>query len=91
MDESDRQINFNNLKKSAISLPTTIAIMNESDRQINFNNLKKYADDITEDILKDHERLRERHLRKRSLEDPEGSRKKERRINLNSIIYQYWM
>jgi gamma-glutamylcysteine synthetase len=36
MDESDRQINFNNLKKSAISL-----LMDESDRQINFNSLKK--------------------------------------------------
>jgi hypothetical protein len=43
MDESDRQINFNSLKKSATSLPAAIAIMNESDRQINFNNLKKSA------------------------------------------------
>jgi hypothetical protein len=29
------------LKKSATSLPTVIAIMDESDRQINFNSLKK--------------------------------------------------
>jgi hypothetical protein len=41
MDESDRQINFNCLKKSVTSLPTVITIMDESDRQINFNNLKK--------------------------------------------------
>jgi hypothetical protein len=41
MDEFDRQINFNSLKKSASSLPAVIAIMDESDRQINFNNLKK--------------------------------------------------
>jgi hypothetical protein len=41
MDESDRQINFNSLKKSATSLPAAIAIMDESDRQINFNSLKK--------------------------------------------------
>jgi hypothetical protein len=41
MDESDHQINFNSLKKSATSLPVVIAIMNKSDRQINFNNLKK--------------------------------------------------
>jgi hypothetical protein len=41
MDESDRQINFNSLKKSATSLLAVIAIMDESDRQINFNNLKK--------------------------------------------------
>jgi hypothetical protein len=41
MDESDRQINFNNLKKSVTSLPTAIAIMDESNRQINFNSLKK--------------------------------------------------
>jgi hypothetical protein len=43
MDESDRQINFNSLKKSVTSLPAAIAIMDESDRQINFNNLKKSA------------------------------------------------
>jgi hypothetical protein len=41
MDESDRQINFNSLKKSMTSLPAAIAIMDESDRQINFNSLKK--------------------------------------------------
>jgi hypothetical protein len=41
MDESDRQINFNRLKKFVTSLPATIAIMDESDRQINFNSLKK--------------------------------------------------
>jgi hypothetical protein len=41
MDESDRQINFNRLKKSATSLPAAIAIMGESDRQTNFNSLKK--------------------------------------------------
>jgi hypothetical protein len=41
MDESDRQINFNSLKKSVMSLPAAIAIMDESDYQINFNNLKK--------------------------------------------------
>jgi hypothetical protein len=29
------------LKKSVISLPTAIAIMDESDRQINFNSIKK--------------------------------------------------
>jgi hypothetical protein len=43
MDESDRQTNFNNLKKSATSLPAVIAIMDEFDRQINFNSLKKSA------------------------------------------------
>jgi hypothetical protein len=43
MDESDRQINFNILKKSVTSLPTAIAIMDESDCQINFNSLKKSA------------------------------------------------
>jgi hypothetical protein len=32
MDESDRQINFNILKKSAASLPVAIAIMDEFDR-----------------------------------------------------------
>jgi hypothetical protein len=41
MDESDCQINFNSLKKSATSLPAAIAIMDESGRQINFNSLKK--------------------------------------------------
>jgi hypothetical protein len=41
MDEFDRQINFNSLKKSASSLPAAIVIMDESDRQINFNSLKK--------------------------------------------------
>jgi hypothetical protein len=41
MDEFDRKINFNSLKKSATSLPVTIAIMDESDHQINFNSLKK--------------------------------------------------
>jgi hypothetical protein len=41
MDESDHQINFNSLKKSATSLPVTMAIMDESHRQINFNSLKK--------------------------------------------------
>jgi hypothetical protein len=41
MGESDRQINFNSLKKSATLLPVAIAIMDESDRQINFNILKK--------------------------------------------------
>jgi hypothetical protein len=39
MDESDRQINFNSLKKSMTSLPAAIDIMDEFDRQINFNNL----------------------------------------------------
>jgi hypothetical protein len=32
MDESDRQINFNNLKKSVTSLLAAIAIIDESDR-----------------------------------------------------------
>jgi hypothetical protein len=41
MDEFDRHINFNSLKKSETSLPAAIAIMNESDHQINFNSLKK--------------------------------------------------
>jgi hypothetical protein len=41
MDESDRQINFNSLKKSVTSLPAAIAIMDESDHQINFNSIKK--------------------------------------------------
>jgi hypothetical protein len=31
MDEFDRQINFNNLKKSATSLLATIAILDEFD------------------------------------------------------------
>jgi hypothetical protein len=47
MDESDRQINFNNLKKSATSLPTAIAIIDESDGQINFNSLKKSATSLS--------------------------------------------
>jgi hypothetical protein len=41
MDESDHQINCNNLKKSVTSLSAAIAIMDESNHQINFNNLKK--------------------------------------------------
>jgi hypothetical protein len=41
MNESDRQINFNSIKKSAISLPAAIAIMDESVHQINFNSLRK--------------------------------------------------
>jgi hypothetical protein len=41
MDESNRQINFNSLKKSTTSLPAAIAIMDKSDRHINFNSLKK--------------------------------------------------
>jgi hypothetical protein len=41
IDESDRQINFNSLKKYATSLTAVIAILDESDRQINFNSLKK--------------------------------------------------
>jgi hypothetical protein len=41
MYESNRQINFNSLKKSVTSLPAAIAIIDESDRQINFNSLKK--------------------------------------------------
>jgi hypothetical protein len=41
MDESDHQINFNSLKKSATSLPTIIVIMDEFNHQINFNSLKK--------------------------------------------------
>jgi hypothetical protein len=47
MDESDRQINFNSLKKSVTSLPAVIAIMDESDRQINFNSLKKSATSLS--------------------------------------------
>jgi hypothetical protein len=45
MDESDRQINFNSLKKSATSL--SAAIMDESDCQINFNSLKKFVTSLT--------------------------------------------
>jgi hypothetical protein len=41
MDESDHQINFNNLKKYVTSLPVAIAIKDESDHQVNFNSLKK--------------------------------------------------
>jgi hypothetical protein len=41
IDESDRQINYNSLKKSATSLPAVIVIMDEFDRQINCNILKK--------------------------------------------------
>jgi hypothetical protein len=41
MDEFNHQINFNSLKKSAISLPAVRAIMDEFDRQINYNSLKK--------------------------------------------------
>jgi hypothetical protein len=41
MDESDHQINFNNLKKFVTSLPAVITLMGESDRQINCNSLKK--------------------------------------------------
>jgi hypothetical protein len=47
MDESDCQINFNKLKKSATSLPAAIAIMDESDHQINFNSLKKSATSLS--------------------------------------------
>jgi hypothetical protein len=47
MDESDRQINFNSLKKSTISLPAVIAIMDEFDRQINFNSLKNSATSLS--------------------------------------------
>jgi hypothetical protein len=43
MDESDCQINFNNLKKYVTSLPAMIAIMDESDCQINFSSLEKSA------------------------------------------------
>jgi hypothetical protein len=45
MDESDRQINFNSLKKSVTSL--SAAIMDESDCQINFNSLKKFVTSLT--------------------------------------------
>jgi hypothetical protein len=41
MDEYDRQINFNSLKKFATSLSAETPIMDEFDRQINFNSLKK--------------------------------------------------
>jgi hypothetical protein len=41
MDESDREINFNSLNKSVISLTAARAIMDEFDRHINFNSLKK--------------------------------------------------
>jgi NRPS condensation-like uncharacterized protein len=47
MDESDRQINFNSLKKSTISLPVAIPIMDEFDHQINFNRLKKSATSLS--------------------------------------------
>jgi hypothetical protein len=47
MDESNRQINLNSLKKSVISLPAAIVIMYESDRQINFNSLKKSATSLS--------------------------------------------
>jgi hypothetical protein len=50
MDESDHQINFNSLKKSATSLPVVIAIMNKSDRQINFNNFKKSVTSLSATI-----------------------------------------
>jgi hypothetical protein len=43
MDEFDRQINFNSLKKSATSLSAVIAIIDEFDHQINFNSLKKFV------------------------------------------------
>jgi hypothetical protein len=47
MDELDRQINFNSLKKSVTSIPAVIAIMDESDCQINFNSLKKSATSLS--------------------------------------------
>jgi hypothetical protein len=47
IDESDRQINFNSLKKSVTSLPAVIPIMDEFDRQINFNTLKKSATSLS--------------------------------------------
>jgi hypothetical protein len=47
MDEPDRPINFNSLKKSMTSLPAAIAIMDESDRQINFNRLKKFTTSLS--------------------------------------------
>jgi hypothetical protein len=51
MDESDRQINFNSLKKSGTSLPAAIDIMDESDRQINVNSLKKSATSLPAAIV----------------------------------------
>jgi hypothetical protein len=50
MDESDRQINFNRLKKSVTSLPAVIVIMDESDRQINFNSLKNSTTSLSATI-----------------------------------------
>jgi hypothetical protein len=47
MDESDRQINFNRLKKSETSLPAAIAIMDESDRPIKFNSIKKFVTSLS--------------------------------------------
>jgi hypothetical protein len=47
MDESDRQINFNSLKKSVTSLLAVIAIIDESDHQINFIRLKKSATSLS--------------------------------------------
>jgi hypothetical protein len=47
IDESDHQINFNSLKKSAISLPAAIPIMDEFDHHINFNRLKKSATSLS--------------------------------------------
>jgi hypothetical protein len=47
MDESDRHINFNNLKKFVTSLPAVIAIMDEFDHQINCNILKKSATSLS--------------------------------------------
>jgi hypothetical protein len=47
MDESNRQINFNNLKKSTTSLPAVIAIMDKTNCQINFNSLKKSATSLS--------------------------------------------
>jgi hypothetical protein len=50
MNESDRHINFNSLKKSTTSVPAAIVIMNEFDHQINFNSLKKYATSLSATI-----------------------------------------
>jgi hypothetical protein len=47
MDESDRKVNFNSLKKSTTSLPAAIAIMDEFDHQINFNCLKKFVTSLS--------------------------------------------
>jgi hypothetical protein len=47
IDESNRQINFNNLKKSVTSLPAAIAVMDEFDSHINFNSLKKSATSLS--------------------------------------------